>query len=259
MRKRKPTKSTRRWHLPWKPLFVGSCLIAILFSELCWDPLGWFRLQRIQVVGASKRVPEAVILKRVALPLGQSLLALDLEKVQQQLIGLTWVQRANLRRLLPDTLSIHIEEHIPVALLALPKLYLVGSTGIVFKPLEPRDPQNLPVITGLSRQESGSPNFGDEGGSLQRRIRESLEIITTIQATEALHPYGLSELHWNDDESIHLITRQDPFTIALGQRPWRWKLDQLIQVFPHLYKEGKKPKLVTLEPNKGIVVRYQKN
>src|SRR5262249_56676838 len=53
----------------------------------------------------------------------------------------------------PDSLSVAVKEREPAALVALGDLYLVDSEGRPFKKIEREDPADLPLITGLAREQ----------------------------------------------------------------------------------------------------------
>ncbi len=253
-RRQRAAKRTRSWRLNWnwKPFLAILAVGSLLTWWLLTDPAHWFRLQQVKVTGGEEHVSPAEVLKRAAPPYGAPLLSTPLQELRQRLTQHPWIRSVGLRRLLPDTLYIHVSEEVPAALLSLSKLFLVTAEGNVFKKMEPGDPKDLPIITGLTQKQSKEkPEW------FNRRLQESLMVVNLLRESGALHPYGLSELHWNKNDTISLTTRHHPFTIVLGKRPWRQKMEQLIQIFPQLRQQGRQPKLVKLDQNEGIIVRYK--
>lgn len=243
-----PTKRLRT--IKWKPIVFTVLLLGL--SLWCLnDPAGWFRLKKIEITGHLKQVSHEEILTQAAVPRGASLMQLNLKEIQQRIEALPWVSAVTLRRLLPETLYIHVIEEQPVALITLPELHIIGEDGEIFKPLAASDPKDFPVITGLQGQK--------DQPVLTRRIQESIQVMATLKQAGVLHPFGLSELHWDEQDHITLTTKRSPFTIMLGGRPWGEKLQRLTKIFPYIQKEGKKPYLVKLDPKEGVIVRYIKN
>jgi cell division protein FtsQ len=64
---------------------------------------------------------------------GQSIFEPDIDELQLKLTGLTWVKAATVERHLPNNITIHIEERIPIALWQHQgKLAIIDADGVVF-------------------------------------------------------------------------------------------------------------------------------
>ncbi len=237
--------------LQWKP-FAGAFL-AIFFVAwwVRYDPASWFRLNKIHVAGPTQHLTVEEIEELAAPTFGLPLMGIDLNPIQNRIEAHPWVRTANLRRLLPGTLYILVEEHVPAAHLLLPKPYLVSDEGITIKKVEPQDPTDLPRILGLEQI--------TDNHLMHRRILESLAVAHKLKTTGALEPFGLSEIKWVNGRRLTLITGTRPFNIELGGAPWSDKIDRLIHVLPHVERDGRFPVRVALDQSDGVVVRYINN
>ena len=173
----------------------------------------------------------------------------DLDPIRDRIQEHLWVGTVGLRRLLPDTLYIHVQEHVPAARATLPESYLISTEGIIFKKLDAKDPQQLPVIAGFTKAKT-------ESDLLHRRLLESLAVINRLETTGALEPFGLAKVVWKQERSLSLITDKGSFRIELGEGPWKEKLDRLIHVLPHVESQERIPTRIALDDNDGVIVRY---
>lgn len=105
-----------------------------------------FRLSKIVVTGADK-VSMDDVLPLTGLTDGVSLLAVDPEAVRQRLLASPWVAKAQVRRVLPDELRIHLVEHRPAAVIMTDRPWFVDLNGEVFKTVEKGEMMDLPIIS----------------------------------------------------------------------------------------------------------------
>ena len=90
---------------------------------------------------------------------GDNIFNLDLKMLKNKSLLLPGVKYCEVRRILPDTLQLDFVERIPRARIAYHSAYLVDEEGIILlKKYCMTVPQNLPVITGVSRREKFSVN-----------------------------------------------------------------------------------------------------
>lgn len=249
-RKRPVRVSPRLGRLRWQPLLGLSLVIAFVAVWLRLDPAGWFRLESIEVAAPTAHLSVENITDLSQAPMGSPLMALELDVIKARMERHPWVRTVGLRRVLPGTLYIHVEEHEPAARIHLPETYLVSREGVIFKKAGPEEGADLPQITGLQGEKSGiTPR-------LRKQVRESLALINLLDRSGALDNYGLRAVEWQADRRLALITKQDGLAIELGTPPWQEKIDRLIQVLPHLTRNGQSPSKVMLDQSDGVIVRY---
>lgn len=181
-------------------------------------------------------------MKQAGLALGRNVFEVSPEQARARLLEHPWIVEATVSRRLPSSYRIELREQSPAALLMLEKLYLVGEDGTVFKSLDPGDPIDLPVITGVDPAEFRS----------DLALRSSL----LLSAVGLLHDYRdaglfrrepIAEIHVEDDRGLSLYVGKDATQVRLGQRPYRKKLARLRGILDELRKDAARPAYVYLD------------
>lgn len=135
------------WRLIVTLVVVGALSLG---SWLGWREAtqpGLLPLTDIRVKGLTLTKPERV-LEALRLRKGINLLTVSPKELRERLEKQTWVRRADVRRVFPDTLEITVEERVAVALgREGDRLVLLDQYGQMVRPLEPDDPLLLPVVT----------------------------------------------------------------------------------------------------------------
>lgn len=119
-----------QWLLP-------VALAMVLASAVLWladrpEDRPLFPLRAVSLGGELRHVAEADLRRAIAPHLDGGLLALDVGRIRRAVEALPWVQRASVRRIWPDTLTIEIQEQRPLARWG--NGALVNSRGQVFRP-----------------------------------------------------------------------------------------------------------------------------
>jgi len=196
-----------------------------------------FALRAVQVSGA-QRASEAELLALGGVQPGTNLWALDAAEVARGMAGHPWVRTVSVRRSLPDTLYIRVEEHQPAALAVLGELYVVDAEGIPFKRLSGADALDLPLVTGVSREEAArSP---EESAA---RLRTALALIDAWSRVVQRPP--LSEVHL--EEGGFRAIDADGQVVALAAGPVDAALARLVRVRTELRQRGLSAATIHLE------------
>lgn len=149
----------------------------------------FFGLSRVEAVGHVRVTPHEI--KRLgSLSRGLNLFQLDPRAIERGIAAHPWVKEVELRRRYPSTVSVRIVEHVPAAILALHDLYLVDGEGHPFKRLQPGDDADLPLITGLDREE-----YGQDSDAAGERIRGALAAIDAYRGAGLSGENPISEAH----------------------------------------------------------------
>jgi cell division protein FtsQ len=114
---------------------LGSQRFAL--HELRTTPLAHVDLQRLADKHGLRR--------------GVSLFALDLGKLERRLGAEPWVAAVRLRRELPHTVVVELNERRAPLAVALGATYLVDADGMPFKRARPEELVGVPTVTGLDR------------------------------------------------------------------------------------------------------------
>jgi len=116
-----------------------------------------FAVRTLSLEGRS-RTPLSAVKEALAIRPGTPILAVSLEELRARLETLPTVRTADVQRVLPDTLSVHINERQPVALWqSQGRLHLIDDSGAVMDDLALEDFPHLPLLVG-----SGAPSHVNE-------------------------------------------------------------------------------------------------
>jgi cell division protein FtsQ len=140
---------------------------------------------------------------------GTNILAVDTDALQAKIAAEPWVKHASVQRSLPDTLIVQVEEHEAAAALLSGYFYLIDRDGVPFKRLEEGERGELPVITGVDREQLVA---GDTRA--QTAIRRGLAALTAYQ--QAPRP-RLSEVHVDEGGAVSLFTAKTGAALRLGR------------------------------------------
>jgi cell division protein FtsQ len=196
-----------------------------------------FALRSVQLVGA-ERATEAELLALSGVPSGANLWALDADAVGRGMAGHPWVRAVEVRRALPDVLQVRVEEHVAAALAVIGDLYVVDAEGVPFKRVSGADPLDLPLITGIGREEAGRAPEETAG-----RIRTALALIAAWSKT--VQRPALSEVHL-EDGGLRAIDA-DGQVVALANGAPDDALARLVRVRAELRQRGLTAATVHLE------------
>jgi cell division protein FtsQ len=135
------------------------------------------------VVRGNERLPTGEVMALLAGLKGQHVLEVDLDVWRQRVLGSAWVERAALRRMLPSTVEVVLEERQPIAIGRLgTDLYLVDPHGRVIDEYGPNYAQfDLPIVDGLSSAPSAGEPLVDEA-----KAQLAYELIDGLKTRPAL-------------------------------------------------------------------------
>jgi cell division protein FtsQ len=146
---------------------------------------------------------------------GQHLLSIDLDEWQRRLLSSPWVGHASLRRVLPSTVEVRIEERQPMAIGRLgADLYLIDADGNVIDEYGPDYAQfDLPIIDGLSAPPDGDGAAIDRGrADLANRLLVSLgrrpELLRRLSQVDVSNTRDAVVLLESDTTLVHLGDEQ---------------------------------------------------
>ena len=154
----------------------------------------------------------------------QNIFRLNLGKICARLEQHPWVAGVRAHRILPDVLVVTIEERVPYALVSLPDLYYMDSKGVVFKKLEPADPRNFSVVTGLTGKDIVESSGAD------RLLAGAVNVIRMAEASEVPGLKELSEVSVDKSAGYTVFPLEGQPGIVLGTGDFDKKLVRLARL-----------------------------
>lgn len=198
------------------------------------------RVKEIRFAGLHRAtVDELVELSPVRT--GDHLFLLDPGAMEAGLRRHPWVARAEVRRRWPPALEVTIEERTPAALADLGGLYLVDAGGVVFKRAAPGDGLDLPLVTGLGRED-----WEERRGELEPLLAEALALLARWPASGLPARQAVSEVHVDRAAGLTVFTT-DGTELRLGDGDFDGKLVRAAKVLSALDAEGQRAEVLHLD------------
>ena len=238
-------KASARANSGWvlKVLIAMAVVVAAGFGMqqgLLWAQQSQkFAISKIHFTGLSKATEDE--LSRIAgLSLGQNLVKLDAFAAERAIAAHPWVKSVTVRRHLPAAVEIAIVEHQAVAMVSLADLYLLDKEGNPFKRLQPGDDLNLPLVTGVDRDD-----YVAHPDECRARLVRGLEAAAQYDLTAKSADQHLSELRAGVD-GVAIITNGGQ-EIRLGDGDVTLKLQHLARVRSELQSRSLTAELIRLD------------
>lgn len=221
-------KAAARHHGPVVLKVLGLLLSSAALTGGYFEARRWalatphLALAEVTVVGQGQAT-DVELVRLAGVTLGKNLLAMDVAAMERAISSHPWVKAVTVRRHLPSRLSIAVEEHRAVALLALGELYLVNEAGEPFKRVKAGDGVDLPLVTGIDREAM----LGDREAALAQ-LRRALDVAEAYAAEPSSRAHPLSELHVHA-EGVTAVTLEGQ-VIHFGEGELSAKLGRLARV-----------------------------
>jgi cell division protein FtsQ len=172
---------------------LGLLLGCVIWSRgrttaLLQDMAG-LRLSKVSVEGA-QYLEEREILQAAGLPMGESMLKLDIERTAGTLQGLAWVEKVFIERRLPSSVLISVRERTPVALVEKGAIFGLDAQGRLLPPSAALAGEDLPLISGLT--------FAPEAigtTAAAQALRPALDLLEFLQKEDPDLAQNVSEVN----------------------------------------------------------------
>ncbi len=228
---------------------VGKGLLATLLTVgLVWGGVevrAWalaspsFQLRQVSFTGLA-RASRAELVRLSGLAAGQNLFALDVGALERAMHQHPWVREVEVSRHFPAAVAVRVVEHAPAAMVVLGELYVLDEVGEPFKRVTPGDGLDLPLVTGVEREEY----VKDEAG-VRARLRAALEVVRAYGALQPGRHERLSEVRL-EGEALVLVTMAGQ-QVRLGEGEAEAKLSRLERVRRELSSRGLAAEVIHLD------------
>lgn len=159
---------------------------------------------------------------------GSNILLADLDAYRARLLDSRWVAHAALRRVLPASVEVFIEERQPVGLCRLNgELHLVDREGVLIDQFGPQYAEfDLPIIDGLVRPPGkGEPVIDPARAALAARV------IDAVAARQSLAS-RLSQVDVSDAQNAIVLLDGDPALLYVGTERFAERLQAYLELAP---------------------------
>lgn len=237
-----------------RSLKVGISLISIvlivygvwhIYNELLAS--SYLKIKEVKVVGNIK-LSRSEALELSGIAVGDNILAIDSGDIKDNIKANPWIADVRVKRNFPDGVSIEIQERKPVAFINLDGLYYVDETGIIFKKASLGEDVDLPVITGLTREDI------EEQGAASELAIKAVKLLHLLAENTALELENLSEISVDKIYGLTLYTMREGTKIEFGGDGFKEKLDILDKIIKS--RNGFAGlEFIALNYNRGVVVK----
>lgn len=199
------------------------------------------RIRELRFGGLS-RVSAAELRELSPVREGDSLLSTDLDALTVALRSHPWIASVEVRRALPPALEILVTERRAAALVDFGGLYLVDASGHVFKRATPGDGLDLPLITGVGRED-----YVERQAEVEPLLAGALALASRWAERGLDRRAVLSEIHVDPDWGVSIFAGDDGMEVRLGTGEFPAKLERLERVLAALAAKGEKPEAIHLD------------
>lgn len=134
-------------------VFLGGWGTAVVYREAGPLVSGWVEVREVIATGMHQ-VTRQEVLDRLGLQPGDTLLSVSPARMEERLAIHPWIKQATVRRVLPHTLAVRIDERRAAAVLrGASMILLLDGEGAVLSVLKEDDKPLLPVLVGMDPRE----------------------------------------------------------------------------------------------------------
>lgn len=231
----------------WLEVLGMAALMAVCSAAVAWFARDYvrtsprFNIADVVIEGAGSR-PNAIIERVAGIERGINIFSVDLADARARLLRDPWVSAATLARQLPGTINIHLALRDAAAIVALDGLFLSTRDGELFKRIEPGDPTDLPIVTGLSRE-----GIDHDLGWTRDALKGAISLAEDYDHSPLALRAALSEVHVAASGAMTLVVGQDGLRLEVGKAPFREKLEDAARVVAEATRRGTRPGAILLD------------
>lgn len=242
-RRKREAKGKRRWSFgprlqAWMhrlSLVTGIIVVIAASVMVAWGLRRYLRssprfsVRTVQVEGNLRRTPHQIA-KLAGIETGKNVFTVEEENAEAAIAADPWIASAIVRVDLPNQVIIKVTEREAHALAALEgRLYLVDTEGQVFKTLEPGDPDDLPIVTGID-----SEAIAADREAVAKRVRRALDLVGDLRQQKIAERYPVQEVHLDQDGSVTVVVGTDGISLVFGRPPFRQKVAKAERILEEL-------------------------
>jgi cell division protein FtsQ len=240
---------------------IGVMLVVGIGGGVAWGARRYvktsprFAVNEIATSGGKHRSPEELA-AIAGIAKGQNVFSVDLDRAKARLVADPWIADAHLSRQLPATIFLRVTEREAAGLVATQDgTYLVTRDGMIIKRIEPGDPTDVVVVTGVTVQQ-----IVDDREGTARSVKRALELAGDYASSPLAQRAQLEEVHVEPSGELTLIVGKTGIVLRMGQAPYRKKLDQAVRVVAELDRRGAKADTIMIDDEareNRVVVRVR--
>ena len=226
---------------------VGILTVMSFVFILAYDFItqcDYFKADNIVIKGAH-RLSKQHILEQANINKGTNILSVNLSIIRNRLLAHSWIAETEVRRELPDIITIVIKEHEPLAILDLGRRFLINVNGEVFKEWTASDRDVLPIVSGL--QFSDLNVSGEPRSTSFNAVMEVLRL--GLESDSILPNRRIRKIRVDRQTGLTLYAFDRARVIKLGYHDYPDKYERLESVLFYLKKKKCFPDFNSIDLN----------
>ncbi|HEY3496668.1 MAG TPA: FtsQ-type POTRA domain-containing protein [Polyangiaceae bacterium] len=242
-------------------LFAGLVVVVAASSAVAFSLHRYaltttrFGIRTVEIQG-NKRLGAEEVKRLGGIDAGKNLLAFDTAQAERRLLENPWVSSARVTRELPGTLRVELAEREASAIAVLgDRPYLVTREGEPFKPIQPDDPSDLPIVSGV-----GAADLARDRAAAVERLKTGVDLLRQYERLAVARVHPAEEVALAASGHTVLTVGRAGIALELGRPPYARKLVMAAQVLGELGAKGQKPGIVFLDNEahpERVVVRMR--
>ena len=239
----------------WRKIILAALLgvLVVWSGYYLIEKVPAFQISKISITG-TKRCDLKKIEEFTNSTYGRCILKVNLSDLHRKIKSIGWVKRVSVRRILPNTLQIAIQERVPFGIIEADQRYLVDKEGVLIAPVQDQKVWDLPLITGLS----------GERFLMSRRIdsyslNSALKVLKLMQDLKAQWLSGVFEISLENQENIVLYNKNRGREIRLGLNNLQEKVIYLQAIWNDINTRVSGIEYIDLRYKNQIIVKPEKH
>ena len=209
-------------------IIVGLSLVCA-FGYSVITQCDYLKAKKVYVSGAAQ-VSKETILKQAKMKPGVNILAANLRVVQKRLLVHPDIIKAEVGRIFPNILYIHVKEHQPLAIVDFENQYVMNTEGEIYKKCHKHCAGNLPVVTGLA--------FSDFSQPAERKKNPYTALMQILKwdrdELRRIMNGPIKRIHVDGQMGISIIPHPPGTVLKLGYGHYEKKIQTLKKVLNHM-------------------------
>ena len=225
--------------------FIAVMLVSVvlIFVYDLFTQTHYFDMKMIDIKGL-RHLTQKDIMRESGLVMGDNILGINLNLIRKKLLAHPWIEGVQVSRLLPDSIIIAIKEYHAEAIVKIENsAYLLSTNGVLFTPLMPSDPKNMPIITGFSYSDIPVANFP---ASFQ--FKAASEVLKMGRSSSSIIPAKkIKEIRMDGELGLTLNAFTPSLQIQIGYEHYPEKYQNFKRILGYLKNENEPIKVSKID------------
>jgi cell division protein FtsQ len=201
-------------------LILLVAMVGLVFGANAWKSS--LKIKQIKIDGY-RIVGENEILQLTQVQMNALLYKVDLTAIQRNVMSHHYIKDAIVERNLPNSLSIHIVERVPITIVNRPETMYLDEEGVVLPRSISHRLFDLPMISGISESEPLALGSTVK----QPDVMEALHLLSTMKIANRPMYHNISEVQVRNGGDIVLYSTEGGVPIIFGRDEMPSKLVRL--------------------------------